>query len=446
MVDKKKNRCAGLPALMLLAVGFLPGAVRPARATSLDGAGRIVILPYAVSGLERESTIYLTNPGSLIIKVFAKYIGGDGTPFAASSVGVQICGVTTLRPGESQHVALSQLCPLGTPDIENIGYLELSTFGGFDTNPFFATSIVSTRNGDRFGVEGLPVGALDPGATGPFRASTLRVIGLEGEIPNPPTAVVSKVSHCYLGALGEDKDVALQLMEYGTGSARPLGGPIPVRLPRWTMVKLANVLAQTNLPPQVFSNVTAEIYAVAPTIGANIVAGCSVETLATKTEDFRLATTPVPNDHSRSRLPVRGDTKFYVGKALVGITMSPGTKARMALYLRHEDRARCWIVPSVLAPQENPAPFQELRVLNPDGNIAAGGPNISDTGSFFTGMKNQVGQGVNGRWIVEVSWRGTPATGYPPTPGVTPGVFGVLCESSSGASGMLPLNLATDDF
>jgi hypothetical protein len=342
-------------------------------------------------------------------------------------------------------VSLSQLCPLGTPDVENVGFLELSTFGGFDTNPFFATSVVNTRNGDRFGVEGVPVGALDPGAPGQFRQSTLRVIGLEAEIPNSPNVVVSKVSHCYLGALGEDKDVAVQLMEYRTGSARPLGGPIPIRLRRWTMVKLANVLAQTNLPPQVFSNVSAEIYAVAPTIGANLVAGCSVETLSTKTEDFRIATTPQPNDHSRSRLPVRGDSRFYVGKALVGVTMHPGTKARMALYLRHEDRARCWIVPSVLVPQENPAPWQELRVLSPDGVLVAGGPSVSDTGTFFTGIKNQVAQGVNSRWVVEASWRGTPATGYPPS-GLTPGAFGVLCESASGASAMLPLNLATDDF
>ena len=358
-------------ALILLAAGILPGAARPARATSLDGAGRIVILPYAVSGLERESTLYLTNPGTLQIKVYAKYIGADGTPYAASSVGVQICGVTSLRPGESQQRSLSQLCPLGTPDIENFGFLELSTFGGFDTNPFFVTSIVNTKNGDRFGVEGVPVGALDPGATGPFRQNTLRVLGLEGEIPNSPNSVVSKVSHCYIGAMGEDKDVAVQLMEYRTGSARPVVGPIPVRLRRWTMVKLANVLAQTNLPPQVFSNVTAELYSVAPTTGANLVAGCSVETLKTKTEDFRIATTPQPNDRSRSRLPVRGDSRFYIGKTLVGITMNPGTKVRMSLYLRHEDRARCWIVPSVLVPQENPAPWQELRVLNPDGVVAA---------------------------------------------------------------------------
>ncbi|HEV7667264.1 MAG TPA: hypothetical protein VGS22_01990 [Thermoanaerobaculia bacterium] len=445
MHDKKKIRRAWLPALMLLGLGLLPGAPRPARATSLDGAGRIVIVPYAVSGMERESTIYLTNLGSLNIRIFGTYVGADGTPMAASSVGVRICGSVSLRAGEARPILLSQFCPLGTPDVENFGYLELSVFGGFDSNPFFATSVVTTRKDERFAVEGVPVGALDPGATSPFRRSTLRVLGLEGMIPNPPTGLVEKVPHCYLGARGEDKDVSVQLMDYTTGSARALGNPMTVRLRRWTMVKLANLLALANLPPQSYSNVTAELYALPPTEGADLVAGCSVETLSTRTEDFRIATTPQPNDRSRSRSPVRGDTRLLVGPARVGILMNQGMKVRLAFYMRHEDRARCWIVPSLVAPQENPAPWQELRVLDPDGAVVAGGSGISDTGTFFSGVKNQVSQGVNGRWVVEVSWRGTPATGYPNS-GLTQGAFGVLCESTSGISAMLPLTPATDDF
>jgi hypothetical protein len=434
-----------ISTFFLLAVGILPGAILPARATSLDGAGRIVIVPYAVAGTERESTVYLTNPSSLAIRIFGSYVGADGTPMAASSVGVRICGSVSLRAGEARQILLSQLCPLGTPDVENFGYLELAVFGGFDTNPFFATSVVTTRNGERFTVEGVPVGALDPGTTSQFRASTLRVIGLEGTIPNPPTALVEKVPHCYLGARGEDKDVSVQLMDYTSGSARAVGNPITVRLRRLTMVKLANLLALAHLPPQGYSNLTAELYALPPTEGADLVAGCSVETLSTRTEDFRIATTPQPNDRSRSRSPVRGDTRLSVGSAKVGILMNQGMKVRLAFYLRHEDRARCWIVPSLVAPQENPAPWQELRVLSPDGVVVAGGPGISDTGTFSTGVKNQVSQGVNGRWVVEVSWRGTPATGYPNS-GLTTGAFGVLCESTSGISAMLPLNPATDDF
>ncbi|MEP7011914.1 MAG: hypothetical protein ABJC13_16440 [Acidobacteriota bacterium] len=439
------NRHAGLPALMLLAFGLLASAISPAHATSLDGAGRIVIVPYVVSGTERESTIYLTNPSSLAIEIFPMYIGADGTPLAASSVGIRFCASVHLRAGEAQQFPLSQLCPLGSPDVENFGYLELSTFGGFDTNPFFATSVVSTRKGNRFTVEGEPVGALDPGTTSQFRTATLRVLGLEGTIPNPPTALVEKVPHCYLGARGEDKDVSVQLMDYTSGSARAVGNPITVRLRRWTMVKLANLLALANLPPQQYSNLTAELYALAPTLGADLVAGCSVETLSTGMEDFRIATTPQPNDRSRSRMPVRGDTRLLVGPAKIGIMMNKGMKARLAFYLRHEDRARCWLVPSLVAPQENPAPWQELRVLSPDGVLVAGGPGISDTGTFSTGVKNQVSQGVNGRWVVEISWRGTPSTGYPNS-GLTTGAFGVLCESTSGISAMLPLDTATDDF
>ena len=53
---------------------------------------------------------------------------------------------------------------------------------------------------------------------------------------------------------------------------------------------------------------------------------------------------------------------------------------------------------------------------------------------------------MNGRWTVEVSWRGTPMTGYPSTGLSYTNAFGVLCESTSGVSAMLPLAPATDDF
>ncbi len=445
MLDATRHRSVPLLLAVLWAAGLMPAAIPPAYGSSLDGAGRIVIVPYVVAGLDRESTVYLTNPGTVAIRIFGSYVGADGTPMAASTVGMRVCADVSLRAGEARQFLLSQLCPLGSPDVENFGYLELSVFGGFDTNPFFASSVVATASGDRFTVEGMPVGALDPGAPSPSRKETLRVLGLEGTIPSPPTALVDKVPHCYLGALGEDKDVAVQLMSYTSGSARPVGSPVNVHLRRRTMVKLTNLLALANLPPQVYTNLTAELYALPTGEGADLVAGCSVETLATRTEDFRVATTPQPKDRSRSRSPVRGDTRLFVGSAKVAILMNPGAKSRLAFYLRHEDRARCWIVPSLVAPQENPAPWQELRVLSPDGLVVAGGRGISDTGVFSTGLKNEVGQGVNGRWVVEVSWRGTPSTGYPAS-GLTPGAFGVLCESAGGISAMLPLDVATDDF
>ena len=126
--------------------------------------------------------------------------------------------------------------------------------------------------------------------------------------------------------------------------------------------------------------------------------------------------------------------------------MLASTKASMSFYMRHEDRARCRLVPSHVRPLEDPAPWQELRVLDPDGRVVAGGDNVSDTGVFSTGLKNGVAAGENGRWTVEVSWRESLPGVYPTPPGITTNAFGVRCESTSGVSALLPLPSSPDDF
>jgi hypothetical protein len=216
------------------------------------------------------------------------------------------------------------------------------------------------------------------------------------------------------------------------------------------MVKLGNVFAQAGLPPGSFADVTAEFYAASggnplSSDGATVIASCSVETLATQTEDFRVARTPDPRDHSRSRQAVHGDSQFHVGPFQIGYVMPQGMKARMAVYLRHEDRVRCWLTPSVVRPLEDTVPWQELRVLNPDQAVVAGGDNVTDTGEFFTAVKNAVNKGENARWTIEVSWQET-APGSYPTPPFAPGLFGVSCQSTSGISEMSPLDSPADDF
>jgi hypothetical protein len=446
MAGKSLFNRAILVAVLALGLG---ADTAPSRAASLDGAGRIVILPYAVSGRDRESMIYLTNPSSRYLRIGGLYVGADGTPLAASKVGIVYCAQVGVGPGETYRAAVSAICPLGTPDVENLGYVEFITYGGNDAAPFFVTSVVNTLGGSQFGVDGVPAGAFDSGVNSLFRTQTLRVIGLAGEVVG--SSPVDQIANCYLATLGEDKEVTVQLMEYGGGAAKPLGSPNTYKLPAWTMQRLGNVLAQAGLAAGTYANVTAEFYA-APSgpfgigsDGASLIAACGVETLATRTEDFRLARTPAPRDDSRSRAVVHGDSRFEVGPFLIGYGMPQGTKARMALYLRHEDRVRCWLTPSVVRPLEDPVPYQELQVLDPDQNIVAGGSDISDTGEFFTGVKNAVHGGVNGRWTIEVSWRETSPGVYPQVP-VTPNAFGVSCQSTSGASHMMPLDSPVDDF
>lgn len=445
----------------LFAIGLIVAAslnpdlgMSPARAASLDGAGRIVVVPYVVSGFRRETTLYLTNPSRRFVTVSALYIGAEGTPFASSVKGPISCASrVTLRPEGSEQISLSQLCPeLSTPDVENVGYVELTTRGGNDTAPFFATSVVNTINNDQFGVEGVPVGAIDSAESTLLRVGTLRVTGLEGDVPSANPAGLEKVASCYVATLAEPKNVTVQLMEYTSGAARPIGTPVTAKLGARQMVQLRNIFQMAGLPRGRSTNTTAEFYAdhsgtLIYADGAALIASCGISTLALDTEDYRLARTPRPRDLSRTRGPVVGEMNFSVGPYTIGYGMPQGVNAVMSTYLRHEDHVRCWLVRSSIRPNVDSVPWQELRVINPDGVVVAGGPFAQDTGVFFTGVKNSTNNGINDRWRIEVSWIGTPGS-YPPLPNNIPtNLFSnVQCTSSSGMSHLMPLSSPVDSF
>jgi hypothetical protein len=427
-----------------------------ARAASLDGAGRIVVLPWAVSGLERESTIYVTNPSQRPITVHALYVGAEGTPSAASVNGVIFCGDTRLDPGQSVGRRVSDLCPISTPDVENVGYLEFITYGGFDSAPFEVTSLVdvSLQGGaggqGHFGVDGVPTAAFDPGRTSTERGLSLRVRDLIGDV-----GAVSPefLAHCAVATLSEAKTVEVQLQEYSSGAAKPIGSAQTVTLQPWRMEVLGDIFRRAGLPQGRFANVTAEFYALpgpfGPADGADVIATCSVEHRPSRLEDLRLAETPAPRDDGRSRSTVRGDSLFDVGPFTIGYALPLGQKANLAVYLRHEDRVRCFLTESVVKPGGGIVPWQELRVIDPDGSVVAGagGNDRNDTGVFSTGPKNARHRGVNDRWTIEISWRESARGDYSQIPrGNQHQVFGIECTSTNGLSQLLPLDTTTDDF
>lgn len=429
----------------LTLVAAVLGATAVARAASLDGAGRIVILPFAVSGLERESIIYVTNPSARPLTVHALYVGAEGTPFAASTQpppGGVFCADTQVGPGESVASSLSSLCPISTPDVENMGYVEFIVYGGFDAEPFEVSSLVDVQGAGHFGVEGVPTAAFDPGRTSAEREKTLRVRDLIGDVPSMTPAELT--AGCAVATMSEKKDVTIQLQEYSSAIAKPLGNPMTVTLAPWRMELLGNVFQRAGLPPGRYANVTAELYSAD---GADAIAWCSVGNQSLRLEDVRLAETPAPRDQGRSRATVRGDSQFDVGPYHIGYVMPFGDKARMSVYLRHEDRVRCYLTESVVEPNAGVVPWQELRLIDPDGKVAAGGNDVSDTGVFSTGPKNGRHAGVNDRWTLEVSWREAGPGDYSQIPhGNAYPVFGVECTSTNGLSQLLPLDKGADDF
>jgi hypothetical protein len=224
-------------------------------------------------------------------------------------------------------------------------------------------------------------------------------------------------------------------------------------LPPWRMQFLGDIFKRAGLSSGRHANVTAEFQAASlpwnPIAGdaGGLIAFCSVENMPSRLADVRLAETPAPRDDGRSRNVVHGDSNFVVGPWKLGYGLPLGKKALMSFYLRHEDRVRCFLTESSVVPNGGVPAWQELRVLDPDGNIVAGGSDINDTGVFSTGVKNARHNGLNDRWTIEISWREQRPGDYSQIPNANRwDVFGVDCSATNGISELLPLDTRSDDF
>jgi len=144
----------------LLVAAAVAGGGSPALASGVDGAGRIVVVPLAFSGPDRESVITLNNPGPAPLKIATLYVGMDATPLAGSHA----CLDQSLPPTGSLPINVRDLCGLpAMPDAENIGYLQM-TASGDGASTFFASSVVLSAGGEETSaIAGEPMGAYTPG-------------------------------------------------------------------------------------------------------------------------------------------------------------------------------------------------------------------------------------------------------------------------------------------
>jgi hypothetical protein len=403
------------------------GAVR---ASGVDGAGRTVVIPLVLHGPSRESMVILTNPGPEPVLVSGIYVGAEGTPLAASKVGPRSCPRRMVDPFASLALPLHDFCPdLRTPDVENFGYLEMTSLADTQGN-FLATSRVDTSRGTTFGVPGQPVGAFDPSQpiiVPPGQMRGLRVIGLSSTLWEQPV--------CYLASLGEPKTMLVTATD---GQGSPIAPAQGIGLPARRMVRVSPLngskITASNLRVEIASNDR-----------ALVVAGCAVEYAPTLTIDYTPAQTPVPLDAARLRtvrsdellLPGTYQVGFIWGDPLVGLAPQTVT---LSTYLRWDDIVSC----SLAAPL-NPLHFDgrfwlQIQVRDPLGAVVAGGPGAKDTGVFSTRVRGAYPPGTTQRWLIEVSYDAAAHAQLPWPGNQTPGRWAVTCSSAAGMSEPIPVH------
>jgi hypothetical protein len=440
---RDRTRRAGRSAVGIAVCGMSLLAGERARASGVDGAGRIMIVPWVVTGEARESQITLTNAGHEDLLVDGIYVGMEGTPKA----GVRACPQRLVPREGSLTLPLRILCPGAYSDGENQGYVELTSAAPDVQGNFFATSAVETNRATSFSVAGQPVGAYDPGFSG--LAPGLEVAGLRTR------AAQDETLYCYVASLAEPKRGTLQVRD---ASGTPLNGLWSFNLPPRRMERVA-IASAVGLSPADREPLSV---AVASSDGALVLAGCGAERPATSVLTYHPAQASAPADRARLR-SVNVNVGLQPGPYSVGyiwnhsaVGGSVNQKVVLTTYLRWDDQFRCRLVP--WAGQEggfDGSPWLDLRIVDPLGAVIAGGTGIKDTGTVSTQVRGHYPPGTTQRFQIEISFdQAYHAVVHWPLLGTWPfqhqaltGGWEIHCDSAAGMSEPIPLDrFFPDDF
>jgi hypothetical protein len=372
-----------------------------------NGYSSIVHLPVVVNSGAFASTLYVHNPNASPVNVQFNYTGAGATPTA----GPVDCGLHAIPAGSTSEFDFAALCPLS--GASNFGSMRI-----YETSPINRPISVYTRvqspvAGNGFSVEGFPIGnfANDKGvsvAVGLKRSSLL---------PGYQT-------NCFVGSIGEPVTVDVAL--YAADNTQ-LGTTQTVSVPAGGLARMLDVFAVAGAPAGDLGNVRAEFRQNADQVGnPSYSAFCTVQNNTTFDADFRIAKAVSPDDLTLQYTST-------VNKDALGnnIDIPPGAKVVFAMLVKHPDFLACRVIGDGL-------PNAELRIVDPSGNVVAGGNDVNDTTEFFTGEKSTVANGQNARWLVEVGARdggGIPAAN-----------FNLQCRSGNGASKPLVVAILPDDF
>ena len=373
-------------------------------AQSANGFASIVQLPVVVSSATFHTTFFVHNPNSVATTVRFTYYGANGTTMP----GEHSCGDVSIDAGTTTQFDVAELCSL-TGSGSQFGSLrayELSS----SVHPIAMYSRVQSFSGNGFSVEGFPIGnfANDLGKSDVF--GTARQAAAPGYQTN-----------CFVSSIGEAVTVDMVLKD---GSNAQLGTTQSYSLGANEMIRVLDVFTAAGAPAGDYSNVRVEFSKGNTTGNPSFAAFCTVQNNTSFDADFRIAKTETPDD---AKLLFTGTTsKDGLGNQL---SVPAGGKQVFALFLQHPDFVSCRAIGSG-------APNLEIRLVDPNGVVAAGGDDVDAFDEFYLGEKSTRGDGSNSLWKLEVGSRdGQGSANYV-----------IKCTSGNGTNRPLLIGVTNDDF
>lgn len=391
-------------AVMLAVAGLAFSSI--ASAQTPNGFASIVHVPVVVNSGTFQSTIFVHNGNGSDVNAQINYYGAAGT----ASAGLVDCGSHLIPAGTTAEFDFGTVCPLA--GASNFGTLRVTETES-TVRPVGVYTRVQSFLGNGFSIEGFPIGnfANDNGAS--------VVLGLRRQAGAP-----GYQSNCFVSSIGEAVTVDMALFD---GANVQLGTTQTIAVGANDTTRLLNVFTMAGVPDGDNSNVRAEFSQNAATVGnPSFSAFCTVQNNTSFDADFRIAKTVTPDDGTS--LYSSNQPKDGFGELLI---VPAGMKAAFGLFVRHPDFIACRTVGSQV---DN----TEIRLIDPAGNIVAGGDDVTGTGEFYTGDKSTVNNGSSGMWRVEVGSR----DGL----GLEANKYNLQCAAGNGSNRPLLIGYLPDDF
>ena len=386
-----------LAGSLFLGLGLSGGAL----AQTTDGYHSIQIFPVVVDTASFTQRFNFRNPNDVQVSITPKYYPAQGT-----SSGILTCPDIVIQGGKTAtFTSLRQICPSLAAGSQ-FGFLYTSELSP-SSLPYAGFSRVANPQGNGFSVEAFPAHT--------FTSADSVINGLRRRAASGPNPAFQ--TNCFIGNLNEvtASGPSTTPVEYTLyNSASTVIGSGTVNLAPGAYVRLLDVFAAGGAALGDYDDAQMKVVELNNNVDLGepgIISFCTVQDNTSFGADFRIAKQEVGNGGMAYPGDSLGAQDNHVARETlvdadaVGRAFEIGTGASAnthVIYFRHPDYVQCEVINPSTGLRAVAGYGLEIRLLDPDGVVVAGGDNITGWSDVFLGDKTERNGGANTRYTVEV--------------------------------------------
>jgi hypothetical protein len=410
-----------LLSAMVLGMASIAG---PATAQSTDGFHTIQVFPVVVDSSTFTQRFFFRNPNNVTVTIVPRFVPGEGTAQASGAGAIDCPAFDVLALQEVVVDSLRDMCPAMAA---GSGFGFLYTYETNPSNlPYAGYSRVSNNAGNGFSVEAFPAHT--------FTSSDTSVTGLRRLAATASSPAFQ--SNCFIANLNDftapGGPPTVTSVDYGlyTSDGSFIAGST-VDLEPGRLTRLLDVFGAAGAPAGDYNN--ASIYFQEFGGGEpGLMTFCTVQDNTSFGADFRIGKQEFGFSDAEGQFNVGGQDDHVLRDSTISADIlgrpfeipAAVVSNTHVMYFRHPDRVQCEIIDPATGVRADAAYGLEMRLLDKNGAVVAGGNEVYGFGEVYLGDKTDRANGNNTRYTIQVESTETNTGAVRP--------YRLHCQSGSG--------------